>query len=252
MNKMKNKKLLKKSKSLKKESKNSNASQKPSLVPSENLKSKTLKNQELPTATISESNLKPTGATAGESFEKTIQESKSAIFESEQKAIKDPRGRKPLPRDANGNIIREHAPSNAGSVSHVGSGPAAPPSVVDLSGLLVEPLIIVSRIPARKHDIQELELEVDEAKALAVSIDKIFNAFVPDLEKMSPKTAALLTGGLTLSSILIYKMSIYSDVMHARRKTVYQNNVKDQFNQESESAAPNKNPFAKKDPFARQ
>ena len=65
--------------------------------------------------------------------------------------------------------------------------------------MLIEPLQIISRIPANKNNIPELALDYDEAKALSQSLDKVFNAYIPDVEKMSPKSAALITLVLTVS-----------------------------------------------------
>lgn len=201
---------------IQKKSKNSQQksiqSKKPLSPPSKELdesKLKTLKSHESVTASTVESNSSPTDAT-GE-FRQLLNESKVKIHEAEQAKVKSARGRKPLPRDAQGNIIRESAQAPQTATSQV-----APSHSIDLCELLVEPIQIISKIPARKHDIAQLAFDYDEAKALAVSIDKVFNAYIPDVEKMSPKTAALVTLGFTVSSLAIAKISIYSEVTAAR------------------------------------
>lgn len=84
----------------------------------------------------------------------------------------------------------------------------APPP--DISQFLITPLTIVSRIPATKYRIEELALDKTEVQAVAESIDGLFKAFVPDLEAMSPKTAAVLSFGLVTSSIFVSKYEIYA------------------------------------------
>ena len=182
----------------------------------------------------------PTDATGD--FKKIVDESKQKIHEAEQLKIKGSRGRKPLPRDSEGNIIRESA-----QATPVQSSPQS--SAVDLSALLIEPIQLISRMPAKKHKIAELEFDFEESKALAASLDKVFNAYFPDLEKISPKAAAWLGLGMVAVSLSISKMSIYSEVMQSREKS---KNVSKEISRDaaSDSIQKDNDYFKRKDPFA--
>lgn len=170
-----------------------------------------------------ESNSPTTAQTGNESsdFKAAIQESKNAIHEAAMQKVKGSRGRKPLPRDANGNIIREPASMGHSMPNDNGASPTlASQNQIDHSQLLIEPLKIFSAIPARKHEIEELAFNDEEAKALAQSLDKLFNAYFPDVEKMSPKAAAWISLGFVGVSLGVSKVSIYQAVMSERRKQI--------------------------------
>ncbi len=158
-------------------------------------------------------------------FAEKIQESKDAIAQAAQAPVTGQRGRRRLPRDANGKIIR---PENGASPAHVGGPTAnngdrgasnthsvATSSPIDAK-VLIEPFKIISKIPARKYGVKEIALDTDEATMLAEATDKLITAYLPDLEKMSPKAAAWLTFGLTASSLFLSKAMIYSETMQSR------------------------------------
>lgn len=171
-----------------------------------------------PTSALTSLTTAPTGNDA-QDFKAAIQESKAVIHEAAMQKVKGSRGRKPLPRDANGNIIRESAPVvNGASLHDSGSTTLTPQNQIDHSQLLVTPIQILSSIPARKHDIEELAFNDEEARALAQSLDKVFNAYFPDIEKMSPKAAAWISFGMVGVSLTVSKVSIYQAVMSERRK----------------------------------
>lgn len=141
-------------------------------------------------------------------FEKTIQESKDAIYNEAQKNVKRGRGRPP--KDAS---QASGSPSpKAGTVSQ------QPAPMPKLSVYLAPPLQALSQIPARKHGIPELAFDSAEAMLVADAFDNLLNVFIPDLNKMSPKTAAIFTFGITVSSVGFQKYSIYSQVMSERAK----------------------------------
>lgn len=87
--------------------------------------------------------------------------------------------------------------------------PAEPVPTPDIQEYLVGPLIAISNIPAQKHRIPELAFTVEEAGACAHSLQQVLNAFVPDLSKMSPKTAAVLGAAVTFGTIGVSKLQIY-------------------------------------------
>ena len=160
--------------------------------------------------------------TGDEIFRQAVEESKAVVTAAQTKPTKSAgRGRPALPRDANGNVIR---PGNPASVSAqqqpvqqtsqpsqtaVGSG-------LDAKALLVRPFQLVSRLPAKRFDIPELQLDDQEAEAVAESVDKLFNVYFPDIEKLSPKTAAWVFGAFTCGSIFLGKYLIYAEVSIAR------------------------------------
>lgn len=192
-------------------------------------------------------------------FKAAIAESKAAIHEAEMQKVKSGRGRKPLPRDENGNIIRESAPMGTTNGNN-NFAPQAQASQIDHSTLLVEPIKIISMVPARKHDIPDLAFDDQEAQALAQSIDKVFNAYFPDIEKMSPKAAAWISFGMVTVSLTVSKVSIYQAVMMERKKNQKRDaprpvsrDIEGELEGEPGSTSPSaaRNPFAKRDPFAR-
>jgi hypothetical protein len=86
----------------------------------------------------------------------------------------------------------------------------------DISEIIKTPLIALSKIPAHRHGIPELALSSDEAGACAQALNGILQAFVPDQNAMSPKTAAVVMGLLTFGSVGFTKFSIYSAEMEKR------------------------------------
>lgn len=91
-------------------------------------------------------------------------------------------------------------------------------SEIDLAAHLTLPIQALSRIPAQKHQIPELAFSAEEARACAEACNGVINAFAPQLEKMSPQSAAVLSAGLVFGSIGFSKFQIYTQVMEARRE----------------------------------
>lgn len=159
------------------------------------------------TTSESPSNIQASGTN---DFSKTIQESKTAIREAAQKNLNGKRGRKAYPRDEAGNIIRPT--QTMGNVAHSPSvgGP-------DLTEILVTPLKLLSQIPARKHKMPDLALTGEEALAIANSLNKVLDAYIPDLSRMSPKASALLMAGVTIGSVGVTKYQIYLENKNERQ-----------------------------------
>lgn len=135
-------------------------------------------------------------------FQKTIEESKAAIQNEKQKVVKKGRGRPRKSGDA------PTPQTNTSPQQSPGLSPAAPP---DLKQYLVPPMIAISKIPATKHQIPELALSQDEAEACAIALNQCLQAFIPDVNTMSPKTAAIVSLALTVGTIGFQKYSIYQD-----------------------------------------
>lgn len=154
---------------------------------------------------------------AGLNFEKIVNESKQKIFESEPAPPKK-RGRG-RPPGRYGSYKGKAGAQNQGAANGVDpvavNGATAPGHVgtpmPDMAEHLVTPLKVVSLIPARKYRCDDLALKDDEALILAQSIDGMLKAFVPDLEAMDPKTAAVFNFGIVTSSLFISKFQIYQD-----------------------------------------
>jgi hypothetical protein len=68
---------------------------------------------------------------------------------------------------------------------------------------------VLSRIPAERTQIPALELSITEADACAEALIGILNAFIPDVSKIDPKTAAVLGGITVFGSIGFQKYEIY-------------------------------------------
>lgn len=89
-------------------------------------------------------------------------------------------------------------------------------AIPDLSPFLQEPLILLSRIPAKKVQIAELALSPDEAKMIADSSIKFLHAWIPDTTKISPKAAAAIGLVTTVGVVVGNKYALYAAVMEQR------------------------------------
>lgn len=96
-----------------------------------------------------------------------------------------------------------------GSHTEPEMGPPPPPLKVDLAPFLKTPIQVISKIPASKYQCADLAFSDDEAKACAESLNQIVEAFIPDLNQMDPKTAAVVSGLSVFGSIAFQKYSIY-------------------------------------------
>lgn len=222
-----------------------------------------------PTEPTTALNSSPTATTGGntDEFKKAVEESKVAVAEAAQKPGKGRRGRPSLPRDAAGNVIRNTGASN-GATPSVGAQTHSPSaSGFQSKDILVEPLITISKVPAKRHDIPELALDQDQAMAIAGAVDKIVDAFMPDLEKLSPKKTAIIFGCFTIGGITLSKYLIYAQTMnermerereHEKREAVSrgpeENSVREGHAVVSTQEIPRRtskpNAFKKPDPFA--
>lgn len=140
-------------------------------------------------------------------FQKTIDESKATIQNEKQKEVKKGRGR-PRKSGDPGPAISPASPSP--------HAPGLSPQPTDLSPYIAVPLQALSGIPAKKHGIAELALTPEEAKACAEALNQAFNVFVPNINQMSPKTAAVMGVFMVFGSIGFTKYQIYSEVQAAR------------------------------------
>lgn len=149
-----------------------------------------------------------------DSFEKTIQESKDAIHNEAIKNVKRGRGRPPKDASPNASSPLGTAPNQ--------SAIKPPTPMPKLAVYLAPPLQALSQIPAQKHGIPELAFDTNEATLIADSLDNLLTVFIPDLNNMSPKTAAIFTFAITVSSVGFQKYNIYQNVMHERYKNSVQ------------------------------
>lgn len=132
-----------------------------------------------------------------------VEQSKATIA---QEGLKKTRGR---PRKDGSAPVQKPAASVSSSPAQNAS--AAPVGTADLTKYLEPPLIMLSTLPAKKTGCKELALDKEEAKALASSINDLMNAFIPDVNQLSPKAAASIGFGLTVSTIFLTKAQIYAE-----------------------------------------
>lgn len=100
-----------------------------------------------------------------------------------------------------------------GPATAQGAAPGAVP-LPDITKHLALPIKLIGSIPARKYKIPEMGLDDNEAMLVAESIKGILDAFIPDVSKMSPKAAALLTAGITIGSVATMKYMVYLSATH--------------------------------------
>lgn len=141
------------------------------------------------------------GDAATTEFRKKIDESKIQM-QAEIPAAKRGRGRprkKPLPLNT---TVTNAAPS-APAVEKVENPPG------DISGLLVPPLIGLSKIPAAHYGVAEIALTEEEARICAQSLNQLLQVLVPDVTQLDPRTAAIIGFCTTVSTIGFSKYQIY-------------------------------------------
>lgn len=145
------------------------------------------------------------GNSENEAFKKTLEESKARIqLETslgEQLVPKRGRGR---PRKHPGTPEIPIAPAVTQTVQ------AAEPAP-DIAPLIKAPIQALSRIPAINYKIPELAFTDDEASMCAESLNQVIQAFVPDIGKMDPKTAAVVGAISVFGSIGFQKYSILQE-----------------------------------------
>lgn len=148
--------------------------------------------------------------TAELNFEKIATESKNTV-NINKTAAKRGRGR---PRKI---------PLNAETGQNTIKAEIVPPP--DISGFICKPLKFISTIPAQKYNIPELALNDDEAMECAKSLNELLNAFVPDMESMSPKTAAIFGSIMVFGSIGFQK---YSIILENQKQVASENQKNDE------------------------
>lgn len=102
-------------------------------------------------------------------------------------------------------IAGQPVASNAGTETLAGGAPVAQPinqpepvSFFEYTGPL---LGMLSQIPASKLKNPAWALTKEESVQLGKALDPVINVFLPDLEKMDPKTAAILGFAMVAASI---------------------------------------------------
>jgi hypothetical protein len=159
-------------------------------------------------------------------FKKMVEKSKEKLHAETSLPPKRGRGR---PRKV---VSDAPAPTAAPSM-------APPPlQATDITRYLIPPIGALSKIPANKHQIPELALSPDEAGMCAMACNDLLNVFVPDLSRMSPKTAAIISAGCTFSSIFFTKYQIYSTKMAERKASVKKPESKSEQTAAAESPFP--------------
>lgn len=86
---------------------------------------------------------------------------------------------------------------------------AGPVQAPDITNYLIQPIRMLSKIPAANLNMPDLALTPDEAEACAYSLNQLLMVFVPDIGSMSPKTAAVIAAFSTMGSIGFNKYQIY-------------------------------------------
>lgn len=143
-------------------------------------------------------------------FQKTVAESKAAVQAEGEKKVR--KGRSDKGR------ARKPGDTSQHQAAQPGTPQSQPQGQTDLSPYIAVPLQALSGIPAKRHGIAELALSPEEAKACAEAINGIFNAFVPNINQMSPKTAAIMGAVMVFGSIGFTKYQIFSEVSAERLK----------------------------------
>lgn len=166
-----------------------------------------------------------------ENFAQVVAESKEVIHAQPLEKVRSKRGRPSLSEaekiarakasnTAEGRPSQGH-PTNNDSASGESSTDGRPgqsnpgPSAIPF---LVAPIKALSNIPAANHKMPELAFSEEEAHACAVALDQLLQAYIPDLNNMSPKAAAVLGCCLTFGSIGFNKYAIFQKIQSERMK----------------------------------
>ena len=161
-----------------------------SLEKSENFKEK-------PDSSLSQENsTAPNSDDQLAAFEKVISESKAEIAATEEKKT---RGRKKLPRDENGNIIREQKPADI-------SQPVAmqPPDKAVIKATIEMPFNAI----AARTGCPAIALEPEIADGLASQAVPVVQTWFP---AMQSKETALVLFGVSIASVAFSKWMIYKE-----------------------------------------
>lgn len=146
---------------------------------------------------------------AAEAFKRDIEASRAQIETTEKK-----KGRKKLPRDANGNIIREPVAASAPLEPQV---QAVPPDKAVIKGAIKMPFDLA----AQNTGCKELSLEEPIADSLAEQAVPVIQAFFP---AMQSKWSALAIFGVSLGIVTFQKVQVYKAWERAQEKNKSQEN----------------------------
>lgn len=146
---------------------------------------------------------------AAEAFKRDIEASRAQIETTEKK-----KGRKKLPRDANGNIIREPVAASAPLEPQV---QAVPPDKAVIKGAIKMPFDLA----AQNTGCRELALEEPIAESLAEQAVPVIQAFFP---AMQSKWSALAIFGVSLGIVTFQKVQVYKAWEKAQQKEKPQEN----------------------------
>lgn len=135
-------------------------------------------------------------------FRAKIEESKKNIQKESEQLASPPKKRGP--KGPWKNKPAESATSE--SPAHVSKAKTPTP---DLTSTLKTPILSLSKIPAIEFKCADLAFTEDEAQACAESLNGVIQAFVPHMDDMDPKTAAVFGACATFGSIGFQKWMIY-------------------------------------------
>lgn len=147
-------------------------------------------------------------------FKEIINESKETIHAQTMVPPKKKPGRQPLPRDANGKIIRDGSSarvkaSSGGTAPSVAPGmnsPSSPPP--DISKNLIYPIKLASKHVANSVRVPEVEFDADETLQCAKALSDLYVVFAPQ-GVLSPKASAIANVFVTFGMISFTKYQIY-------------------------------------------
>lgn len=149
-------------------------------------------------------------------FSKVVEESAQKVAEA-----KMPPPKKDGPARGRGRPRKVQDQGQAPQAAATAAPGAVPPGTqVDLTRHLAMPIKLFGSMPARRHKMPELALSDEEAMLCAEAFNGILQAFIPDVSKLSPKAAALITAAVVTGSIFTNKYLIYLEKSEERLSRV--------------------------------
>lgn len=142
-------------------------------------------------------------------FKKTVEESAARIQNAEL-----PPPKRGGSRPGAGRRPKSESPGPQTAAPQPPPNPSMSPP--DITAMIITPVAILGAIPARKTGIPELALTEHEAVEISKSLNGLLQAFIPDLSRMGPKTAACFVAGITIGSVALSKYAIYAEKMGKR------------------------------------
>jgi hypothetical protein len=113
-----------------------------------------------------------------------------------------------------GDVSSQESPrilSSSEDVQKTGGAASKSPEPVSFAPITSGFIETISRIPATRYKSKALVLTKDESMQIATALDQVLNVYLPDLENMDPKTAAILGLTITVSSIFVAKIQAFDD-----------------------------------------